>query len=129
MFEEPVVTINRQIDVAMVAVCYFILLCIGTQMFAVVNQRRYRSGFWLSFATLLLSILLVFVAMKATCIKVAYFNEDKMLTDDQHQEIMKENHYLFVLPIVALLQLAFFTRRPFQLFGPVSSVAAQADEK
>ena len=84
MFEEPTSTsINRQIEVALVAVCYFILLTIGTQMFAVVNQRRYRSGFWLAFATLALSILLVWVNVVYTETLAAYVNEDKKVSPEQ----------------------------------------------
>ena len=129
MFEEPAQTINRQIDVAMVAVCYFILLCIGTQMFAVVNQRRYRSGFWLAIATLCLSVLLVVVNVVYTETIVAYGNEDKKVTPDQQQQLMKETHYIHCLPIVAFLQLVFFTKRPFSLFGPAATVAAAEDGK
>lgn len=129
MFEEPVVTINRQIDVAMVAVCYFILLCIGTQMFAVVNQRRYRSGFWLAIATVCLSVLLVVVNVVYMETIVAYGNEDKKVTPEQQQDMMKETHYIHCLPIVAFLQLVFFTKRPFSLFGLAATVAAAENEK
>ena len=113
----------------MVAVCYFILLCIGTQMFAVVNQRRYRSGFWLAIATLCLSVLLVVVNIVYTETIVAYGNEDKKVTPDQQQQLMKETHYIHCLPIVAFLQLIFFTKRPFSLFGPAATVAAAEDGK
>ena len=129
MFEEPAQSINRQIEVAMVAVCYFILLCIGTQMFAVVNQRRYRSGFWLAFATLFLSVLLVWVNVVYTETIAAYGNEDKKVSAEQQQQLMKETHYIHCLPIVAFLQLVFFTKRPLSLFGPAATVAATENEK
>ena len=129
MSEDTVESIDRQIKVAMVAVCYFILLCIGTQMFAVVNQRRYRSGFWLAIATFFLSVLLVWVNMVYTKTIEANKNADKTLTPEQEQQLMKETHYILCLPIVALLQLVFFTKRPFSLFGPAATVAATENGK
>ena len=129
MSEDTVESIDRQIKVAMVAVCYFILLCIGTQMFAVVNQRRYRSGFWLAIATFFLSVLLVWVNMVYTKTIEANKNADKTLTPEQEQQLMKETHYILCLPIVALLQLVFFTKRPFSLFGPAATVVATENGK
>ena len=62
-------------------------------MFAVVNQRRYRSAFWMSFATLFLSILL--------CIQT--FKVVRITLDNDQRETWKQAHYLIVLPICALL--------------------------
>ena len=81
--EHDVTSIDRQIEVALVAVCYFILLTIGTQMFAVVNQRRYRSGFWLSFATFALTVLLVVIYTVYIETKMGYSNADKKVSPEQ----------------------------------------------
>ena len=98
-------------------------------MFAVVNQRRYRSSFWLSMATFALSVLLVVIYVIYTETKLAYENEDKKVSPEQQQEIMKESHYLHVLPIIAFLQLAFFTRRPKDLFGLSATVVAKEENE
>ena len=74
--------IDRKIEVALVTICYFILVTLIFQIFAVVNQRRYRSAFYAAFVTLLLSILLSFNTMRYLTKKAKYVNDDKELTDD-----------------------------------------------
>ena len=118
---------------ALVAICYGILITLVIQMFAVVNQRRYRSAFWMSFVTLLLSSLLCFFAFRYANIKAA--SGLKVVIEsmsDEEAAVMKDGltrttwaglHYLIVLPVLALLQIAFFTKRPTSLFEKKNAVA------
>ena len=107
--------------------CYGIIATLIVQMFAVVNQRRYRSAFWLSFATLLLSILLCVMAFtSANIVRDAAVPEENgeemkaLLT----RQIWIKYHYLIVLPVIALLQIVLFTKRPPMLFEKKAAVKA-----
>ena len=68
------------------------------------NQRRYRSGFWLSFATLGLAVLLCWVAFRTAIIKAHakadMSQEDK---DIETRAVWSELNYLVVLPVIAAL--------------------------
>ena len=121
---DETVYIERKIEVALVAVAYAILFTIGVQVFAVVNQRRYRSGFWLSFATFGLSVLLCVMAfwygnLMGRAIKADMTDEEK---DAVTRIVWSELNYLVVLPIIAALQIGFFTRRPGALFEKKNKV-------
>ena len=68
---------------ALLAVAYAILFTVGVQIFAVVNQRRYRSGFWLSFATLGLSIVLCWMSFWYGLVKAHSVKED--MSDEEKE--------------------------------------------
>ena len=75
---------------AQVTVCYAILLALFVQAFAIVNQRRYRSAFWLAIAALIMSCGLAYDVFYRENTKAMYFNtgEDAgQLTDDQRRAV------------------------------------------
>ena len=105
---------------ALVFNCYLILVTIVFQMFAVVNQRRYRSAFYMSFATVGLSILLFVMRYWYVCSVLTY--QDPEDENSNNRKLWWDVSYLLALPIVALLQVIFFTKRPPSLFEKKSAV-------
>ena len=65
-------SIDKSIEVALLTICYIILITIFVQMFAVVNQRRYRSGFWLAPVTFFLSLILFLIIYFQDGIKMTH---------------------------------------------------------
>ena len=112
---------------ACVVICYGILITLVVQMFAVVNQRRYRSAFWFSFVTLFLSITLCITAFSWYKCHIENVKENTALISNRlkeraDKEVWIKFHYLVALPIIAALQIALFTKRPSMLFEKKNTV-------